>query len=91
MPKKHGGITATDLDLLALIGERRVTLNDLIAQGACRDFDCLPESLRSRLSKLADAGLLRKVKVPAERRAYAGRQFGLPTVSVAYEKIREDD
>lgn len=66
-------ISDADRQLLELIGDRKVTVSQLIDDGACMTIAADANSLRYRLNKLADEGLVRKIKLKVPPRTYAGR------------------
>jgi hypothetical protein len=76
--------------LLALIGDRQMTAQELEAAGACLIINGLAPNLRGRLDKLVADGRLRKVKLGRERKPQGSAQFGPRKCLLAFERVKEE-
>ncbi len=73
--------------LLELIGDRRVTVRQLVGEGACLVVNGCERILRGRMDGLVKAGILRKVKLKQSRKQLGGWQFGPRPSENGYEKV----
>lgn len=76
--------------LLELIGDRRMTSQELEAAGGCLIINGLAPNLRGRLDKLVADGFLRKVKIGRKCKSHGTVQFGPRKCLLAFERVKEE-
>lgn len=73
--------------LLELIGDRCVTISELVKEGACIIVGGMVETVRHRLNRMVADGRLRKVKMKHSRLPVGGRQFGSRQCLHGYKRV----
>lgn len=74
--------------LLDLISDRKMTVHELVDEGACLIINGMPHALRSLLDLMVKDGVLRKVKVGRQGRKLGGRQFCPRKCLLAFERVK---
>lgn len=75
--------------LLALIGERRMTARQIADEGGCIVVNGCQRVLAGRIKRLVDLGVLRKVKATKPKPPASGKRFGDRPCEWAYEVAGE--
>lgn len=79
-------MTPAEQAIFDLVGDRKVTSTQLVEEGACIALGIMPNDLSTRLARMAKLGLLKRVALPAQKKAFRRGQFGQQKALYAYQK-----
>lgn len=78
----------TDAELAARIPATPTTIKQLIAGGLLIEMNMCEASLRNRLNRMAATGIIKRVKLPKDRRPVHSKQFGQTQPTWGYKNER---